>query len=219
MPKLVVPGIQEFLQDYPGMAIRPTQEGSMLTLSGTFDFSAKFGESKEITDSYRLLILVPDSFPRSIPEVKEIGNKIPRNGDYHVNSDDTLCLGSRLRLLLKISSKPTLNGFTEECLVPYLYAVSHKLSFGGKFLFSDLSHGTLGELRDYVDLFGLKELEQARATLYLLTMKKRLANKHPCPCGCGRRLGKCSFNDRLKRIRDLADRNWFLPLFSLDRNA
>jgi len=212
MPRLVIPGIQEFLQNYPGMVIRPTGERSALTLVGTFDFSAKSGQSEEISDSYRLLILVHGSFPRSIPEVREIENKIPRDGEHHVNSDGTLCLGSRLRLLLQISFKPTLCGFAELCLIPYLYAVSYKTKFGGAFLFSELPHGASGELLDYVDLFGLKKPEQARSVLQLLAMKKRLANKHPCPCGCGHRLGKCSLNDKVKRFRDLADRIWFESL-------
>jgi len=214
MSRQVIPGIQEFLHEYPRMAIKPVSVGSSVTLSGVFDFSAKSNSGDEITDSYSLRILVPAAFPCDVPEVTEIGHKIPRNGDYHVNSNGTLCLGSRLRLLLQISFKPTLSGFAEECLVPYLYAASYKLKFGGKFLFSELQHGTVGELRDYVDLFGLKDPEQARAALRLLTMKKRDANKCPCPCGCGRRLGKCSFNDKIRKFRNLADRNWFKSLVS-----
>lgn len=214
MSRQVIPGIQEFLHKYPRMAIKPLSVGSLVTLNGVFNFSAKFNNRNEITDSYSLRILVPAAFPRDVPEVTEIGHKIPRNGDYHVNSNGTLCLGSRLRLLLQISSKPTLSGFAEECLIPYLYAASYKLKFGGKFLFSELQHGTMGELRDYVDLFGLKDLEQVSSALRLLAVKKRIANKYPCPCGCGRRLGKCSFNDKLKKFRDLADRDWFKKLVS-----
>jgi len=214
MPKLAVSGIQDFLHDYPGMAIRPSQEISKLTLIGEFDFSAYSGEHEEITDSYRLQIVVHSSFPRSIPEVKVVENKIPDDGKYHVNSDGTLCLGSRLRLLFKISSKPTLSGFAELCLVPYLYAVSYKRKFGGEFLFCELLHGISGELLDYVDLFGLKEPDQARSVLCLIAMKKRLANKHSCPCGCGRLLGNCLFNNRIKRFRDLADRGWYKSLIS-----
>lgn len=214
MPKQVVPGIREFLQDYPGMAIRPTPSGSFVALSGTFDFSAKSNSGNEITDSYRLHILVPSAFPRSLPAVTETGNRIPRNGEHHVNPDGTLCLGAPLRLLWQLSLKPTLSGFAEKCLVPYLYAISCKLKFGGDLPFNELQHGTPGELRDYADLFGLNEPEQARAALRLLMMKKRHANKYPCPCGCGRRLGKCPFNDKLRRFRDLADRSWFRSLES-----
>ena len=212
MPKQVVPGIREFLQDYPRMAIRPTPEVSVLTLSGTFDFSAKPKNADEITDSYRLRISVPSAFPRSLPTVMETGNRIPCNGEYHVNYDGTLCLGAPLRLLCQLSQKPTLSGFAEKCLVPYLYAISYKLKFGGDLPFNELPHGTPGELCDYADLFGLNEQDQVIAALRLLTMKKRHANKYPCPCGCGRRLSKCSFNDRLRKLRDLADRSWFRSL-------
>lgn len=214
MPRQVVLGLREFLQDYPRMAIRPAPAGSSVTLSGIFDFSAKSNNGDEITDSYSLRILVPSAFPRSLPEVTETGNRIPRNGEHHVNPDGTLCLGAPLRLLWQLSLKPTLSGFAEKCLVPYLYAISCKLKFGGDLPFKELQHGTPGELRDYADLFGLNEPEQARAALRLLMMKKRNANKYPCPCGCGRRLGKCSFNDKLRKFRDLADRNWFKSLVS-----
>jgi hypothetical protein len=214
MSKQVVPGIHEFLRYYPRMAIKPLSGGSPIPLSGVFDFSAKPDNGKEIIDSYSLRILVPAAFPRDIPEVTETRHKIPRNSDYHVNSDGTLCLGSPLRLLWQLSLVPTLVGFAEKCLVPYLYAISYKLQFGADLPFNELQHGTPGELSDYADLFGLKEPEQARAALRLLTMKKRDANKYPCPCGCGRRLGKCSFNDKIRKFRNLADRNWFRSLVS-----
>ncbi len=192
MPSQVIPGLREFLQDYPRMAIRPAPAGSSVILSGIFDFSAKSIGGDEITDSYRLRILVPPVFPRRLPEVTETENRIPHNGEHHVNLDGTLCLGAPLRLLWQLSLKPTLSGFAEKCLVPYLYAISYKLRFGGDLPFDELQHGTPGELRDYADLFGLNEPEQARAALRLLTMNKRHANKCPCPYGCGRRFGKCS---------------------------
>jgi len=194
------------------MKIRPSQEGNGITFVGTFEFCARSEKTEEIIDSYHLHIYIPPSFPRDIPDIQEMDRKIPRNGKYHVNSDDSLCLGSRLRLLLQISFNPTIIGFAKICLVPYLYAVSYKLKFGGQFLFSELPHGTPGELLDYVELFKLKKPEQAYAVLQLLAMKKRIANKYPCPCGCGQRLGKCKFNDTIKKFRDLADRTWFKSL-------
>ena len=92
---------------------------------------------------------------------------------------------------------------------PISVAISNKLQNGGPLLFDELPHGIPGMLADYVDLFGLKEPEQARFTIRLLGMKKRQANKLPCPCACGRRLGKCKFNERLRCFRQLADRSWF----------
>lgn len=205
---MAVPGLVEFLRDYPGMAIRP-RKAAELVLSGRFAFSAQSGNGPTIIDDYELSVLVPSVFPNSLPEVTEVARKIPRNGHHHVNPDGTLCLGSPLRLLLQLSKSPTLTGFAENCLVPYLYAISHRLIHGGPLPFSELEHGTPGLLNDYASLFSLKNPEQAKLAFQMLAMKKRRANKLPCPCGCKKRLGKCSFNLKLALFRKLASRSWF----------
>lgn len=201
-------GIREFLKDYPGMSRGPSR-GSETVLKGVFSFSAKPREGKEITDSYELEIVIPSLFPRAIPKVTEKRRKIPRDGKHHVNPDGTLCLGSPLRLLRKIAEKPTLVGFSEKCLVPYLYAISNKLQNGGEFAFSELAHGNQGIIDDYLDMFKLKTRAQVIQTLKLLGMKRRIANKAPCPCGCGLRLGKCPLHLKLKQYRNMAPRSWF----------
>ncbi len=76
--------LKQFLKHYRRMAVQPSKNSSLI-LEGIFDFSAKPKGKPEITDSYQLKIFVPNLFPRDIPVVTEIGQKIPRNGDYHVN--------------------------------------------------------------------------------------------------------------------------------------
>lgn len=201
-------GVGEFLRDYPGMSLAPAR-GSKIVLRGTFSFSAKPKSGKEISDAYELEITIGGGFPTVIPSVKETGNRIPRDVEHHVYPDDTLCLGSPLRLLEIISKKPNLVGFSENCLVPHLYAVSNKLQNGGDFVFSELDHGVSGIFDDYMDLFGLKKRSQVIQALRLLGMKQRIANKKSCPCGCGLRLGKCSFNKRINKYRGLAPISWF----------
>ena len=190
------------------MSIEPSRD-SFIILKGVFSFRAKPAGGKEITDSYELEFTVPSAFPRAIPIVKEIGRKIPRDGKYHVNSDNTLCLGSPLRLMQKISAKPSLVGFSEKCLVPFLYAVSNKLQNNGRFVFSELAHGKPGIIFDYLELFRLKKREQVINALRLLGVKRRIANKKPCPCECGWRLGKCLFHRKLNIYRNMAPRSWF----------
>jgi hypothetical protein len=204
----MVSGLDEFLRDYPGMAIQPTANAG-LELCGTFAFCGQPEKRPMIADSFELTIRLPAAFPADLPSVSETGGKIPRDGHHHVNSDGTLCLGSPLRLLLALSRQPTVGGFATTCLVPYLYAISHKLQYGGPFVFDELAHGARGALRDYMDLFRLKRSEQAERALRLLGMKKRRANKQVCPCGCGRRVGRCRFNARLREFRMLAPRAWF----------
>lgn len=213
MPAIETPGLREFLRDYPQMAIRPTA-GGCLRLKGSFEFAAHHTKEGDIQDSFALEIIFPSGFPRKLPCVTETGGRIPRTGEYHVNStDNTLCLGSPLSLLLKLSKKPTLGGFAECCLVPYLFAISRKLKNGGPLAFGELAHGREGILNDYADLFGLKHPSQVKYAFKLLGMKKRLANKLSCPCGCRSRLGRCRFTIRLRQFRALASRNWFKTEF------
>lgn len=201
-------GISQFLKDYPGMTISPSQ-GTDTLLKGYFSFSAKQKDGPEIIDTYHLEILISQLFPKEIPEVREIDLKILRDGKHHINPDDTLCLGSPLRLMQKIFEKPNLVGFSELCLIPYLYAVSYKIRHEDKFPLGELAHGNQGIVDDYLDLFGLQTREQVIQTLNILGMKKRAANKKRCPCECNQRLGKCSFNRKLSRFRSLANRDWY----------
>ncbi len=190
------------------MAVRPSGTPD-LVLKGRFAFKAETDRQGEITDEYRLKIAVPRNFPKSLPNVSETAGKIPRKEGFHINPDDTLCLGSPLRLLLRISTAPTLLGFAENCLIPHLFAISYKLRHGGPLPFGELEHGLPGILDDYMDLLKLREPQQAFRAIQILGMKKRRANKLLCPCGCDRRLGKCRFNFRIREFRKLSERSWF----------
>lgn len=205
--------LREFLRSYPGMIVKPSSEPE-LRIEGQFKFAGASIAHGSIIDCYHLRVVVPSIFPRSLPIVEELDQKIPRIASYHVNPEGSLCLGSRLRLLFELAKDPTLEGFAENCLVPYLFGVSHKLRHGGEFPFGELPHGVPGELLDYMNLFGLRTEDQARLVIRYLSMKKRRANKLPCPCGCNRRLGVCRFNLRVRRFRGLAERTWFRSLSS-----
>lgn len=201
-------GLNSFLQKYPEMALKPSRQNGFI-ISGTFVFYATTSSGPEIRDKFDLKINVPEKFPEEIPTVEEIGGKIPRDGQHHVNPDGTLCLGSPLRLIEKISIHSTLSGFTDECLIPFLYAVSHKLQFGGKFFFGELAHGNEGIIDDYLEIFGVKTHQQIMDVFDRLSLKKRVANKKDCPCQCGQRLGKCSLRMTINRYRKLKPRSWY----------
>lgn len=208
MGVLKLNNLSQFLDDYPGMSTAPCLVAGVC-LRGEFRFKAIVSGGDEIVDSYMLEIVVPDKFPQALPKVMETGGKIPRDGNFHVNSDGTLCLGSPLRLLIKIQQSPSLTGFADQCLVPYLYAVSYKLIHGGDFVFGELAHGDQGIVDDYSKLLGLKDKHQVKQAIKLLGMKKKIANKMPCPCGCGKILGKCSFHQKLNEFRRMAPTSWF----------
>jgi hypothetical protein len=210
---VAIPGLDEFLNDQPFISIRPSNRNSLL-LEGDFQFCAEHQGYPKISDTYHLQISIPKDFPRHVPTVREIDKKIPGEADFHVNRDGTLCLGSRIRLMARLQAEPTIQGFSKNCIVPYLYAMSLKLKHGHDFIFGELRHGVQGELDDYKDLLGLKCSDQVVPALLCLLKKRRLANKMPCPCGCQRRLGKCGFNVTVRSFRKILPKAWLREIIT-----
>jgi hypothetical protein len=213
---VAIPGLDEFLNDQPFISIQPSN-GNPLLLEGDLQFCAQHEGHPQIRDTYHLQISIPKEFPRQVPTVTEIGGRIPRLDDFHVNGDGTLCLGSRIRVMARLQSEPTVPGFSKNCIVPYLYAMSLKLTHGQDFIFGELRHGIRGELDDYKELLGLKCNDQVVPALRCLLKKKRLANKMSCPCGCRRRLGKCEFNVTVRRFRSVLPKAWLREVVTGNR--
>lgn len=184
-----------------------------ILIKGTYSINHKADiiDSYLIEDSFKIQIHLPTSFPEELPVVTDIGKKIPRtvNGDYHINPDDSLCLGATIRLQASTFNNQSLLNFCESFLDPYLYAVSHKIKYGGKLIFGELMHGNKGLIADYMTLFGLKTEKQVFTILYALSTHTRIANKLSCPCGCYNRLGACKFRLKLNKYRKIASRKWF----------
>ena len=78
--------------------------------------------------------------------------------------------------------------------------------------FNELAHGVRGLLDDYRELFGVSNDDSCIQMLKMLSLKKRVANKLPCPCGSGKRLGICH-QKRLNPFREVASRSWFKRSF------
>jgi hypothetical protein len=132
-----------------------------------------------------------------------------RNRDI-IHYTDSLCLGSRIRILHEINKNPTISGFMENCVVPFLYAIA-----SGDFIFGELAHGYEGIIDDYQDMFSVSTIKQVLDILLCISKKKRIANKDPCPCGCGYRLGKCKLRYTINKVRRLSSRNSFKAEYNI----
>lgn len=107
---------------------------------------------------------------------------------------------ARVALRLKMGGSPSLLRFVERCLIPYLYGYSYALKHGAP-PFGELAHGEVGSLQDLAGLLDIKDLGMAFRYCTLAAMKRRHANKRPCPCGNGRRLGRCH-NGKVNAVRE-----------------
>jgi len=192
--------IAELLVRYDGLRLFPSS-GMTTCIAGTLTFRAEGRTTPTIVDSYDVRIEVPDEFPERMALVRETGGRIPAT--YHKLDNAALCLGSRVRLRLQMSGSSSVLRFVERCLIPYLYGYSY-FSKTGEMPFGELHHGELGSLQDLASLLGM-EMGSAIAYCTLATMKRRRANKRPCPCGSGRRLGRCH-NRKVNVLRDRVGR-------------
>jgi hypothetical protein len=180
-------------------------------LAGTFDFEASW-EGVVVKDSYDLRIEV-GSYPEALPVVFETGGRIPRRMDEHVfESSGRLCLGSELRLRQILGPNLNLMTFAEQCVVPFLYAATRRVS-EGRYVFGELPHGRAGLFEDYQVILGVQGEPAVRAALRILAIKRSTADGHPCPCGCGKRLAQCAYRDRIEALRQLGPRKIFLDIF------
>jgi hypothetical protein len=188
--------LSELLLKYPGLRVKPTRDGTML-LHGSLDFTAVSSGHPDITDTYEITILVPKGYPEELPIVNETAGRIPP--DFHKLADDALCLGAPLRLRMLVHREPSLLNFIERVVIPYLYGrSSHERGQGMPF--GELSHGTPGLIDDLAEMLGSSDTEVTGKYLQAIRKKKRVANKFPCPCGSGLRLGRCH-NRRVNGLR------------------
>jgi hypothetical protein len=195
--------LDELLIKHSGLRLRPTT-GSAVTLSGVLAFSAERENGESIDDEYELELWIPDRYPSLLPHVWETNRRIPPS--FHKLTDGSLCLGSETRLRLILSRSPSILSFVELCVVPYLYGHSYYEKHG-ELPFGELSHGSKGIIEDLADVFGVDKVMVA-GFVKVAAMKKRVANKRPCPCGGELRLGLCH-RKRINMLRRRLGRRWF----------
>ncbi|HET6929287.1 MAG TPA: hypothetical protein VFI45_03115 [Candidatus Acidoferrum sp.] len=195
--------LEEVLVNQPGLRIIPGSAD--LVMAGRLEFTAEMSGKTRISDSYEIEIRVHDRFPQKIPVVFETKGRIPLR--YHHLQDGSLCLGSETRLRFMLSGGLSLAAFVERCIIPYLYRYSHLVTCG-EAPFDDLAHGVDGIKEDLRLLLGLGDAGDVLASVRLLGMKKRLANKEFCPCRSGSRVGRCHHRS-LNVLRERVGRYWF----------
>lgn len=190
---------------HPGLNLIPGG-GDEVVLAGELRFAAEGPDAPRIEDTYSLEIRIPRSYPsRGFPRVFERGGRIPP--DYHHLTDGSLCLGAPTRLRLVALTTPRIADAIEKVVIPYLYSRSFYERFSGM-PFGELAHGSAGLARDLIAQSRMPYGTRADQLLEALAVRSREANKRTCPCGSGRRLGRCH-NAAVNAVRATFGRAWF----------
>jgi len=199
--------LQTFLSLHPKMRLVEYGEGQVI-VEGEYYLNAQMDGYEIIQDTYKLRIIFSNRYPRSLPKVIELDNRIPRDSEYHTYEDGSFCLGSEIKLKSILFEHPSITDFVEKILNPFLYAISYKMQYS-LCPFGELDHGEEGLVDDYKQFFYVSDKASVLHVLRALGKRKRIANKLPCPCGCGNRIGLCDYRFNLQRWRRLERLRWF----------
>lgn len=192
-PRLVAE-IEQDLGSHPQLHLVLAGPGQA-HVRGTFPVRSTEGEE---LDHYQVRIELPDDYPDALPIVFEVGERIPRIADRHINPDGSACVmlpddrwrcfppGARFRLFL---DGPLHQFFLAQSLV----------ELGESWPFGQWSHGPKGRLEYYQWLLSTTDVSIVRKTLGLLA-KVDFKPHVDCPCGSGRRAGECC-SSRLRSLR------------------
>lgn len=179
---------------YPGWTLSKCQDGVYIIKNSLF-FSAIY-DDVSIEDKYCVEIKISPEYPKTPPTGQETGGRISSN--FHLHKDNTLCLGSPIAIKTKFDKDPTLLGFVENLLIPYLYSHSYKEKYG-KMPFDELSHGMKGIFEYYKELFDI-DCEYAVLRFLKILADNNYRGHLICPCGSDIKLRDCHGKQILKII-------------------
>lgn len=165
-----------------------TRAENATILSGPLPFEASANGHSTIAECFEIELIIPDIYPENLPCVRETGGKIDSDYD-HRNEDGTLCLGVPIEECRIFSEQPSLLGFVNNLLIPYLYGYCHYKKYDTH-PFGEAEHGAVGIVQHYMDTLELTDERAALAVIAFL-VEHGYRGHHPCPCGSGKKVRKC----------------------------
>jgi ferredoxin-thioredoxin reductase catalytic subunit len=194
----------ELTSIYQRLSLVDEGEPKNFLIKGILDFTGR-GKDQLISDSFEIEILIPETFPNVPPSVKEIGGRIPST--FHHYDDGSLCLGTPLHIRMSFLQNPTLLGYVQDLVIPYLFSYCYWKKFG-RMPFGELSHGRKGIMEYYRELF---QLNSDISTIKLLKIiaEDNYRGHQTCPCGSGKILRQCH-GEILRKIKIYQYQNDFI---------
>ena len=183
--------LDELLHAFGGLVFRGLRNNQFV-VSGKLGFEASFEGLETISEDFDIEITVPKEFPHRSPRTREIGGRIESNYE-HVFTNGNLCLGIPIEVRRVICEEPTLLGYTENLVVPYLYGFCYWQRHG-KHPFGEADHGAQATLDYYVNLFNTSDPSVALSVVCFI-YEFGYQDHRLCPCGSGHGVRNCHRNE------------------------
>ena len=180
--------VDELIEKHPGLCAA-LNEGGSFVLCGDVRIDAVNEGYDYIVRDVPTRMIVPYDNPENIPKVW-VEDKQMLEGYEHVFSDGSLCLGARGELALGLQRNCSLVDFFEGVVVGNLYAIEYHRMYGCM-PSGDRSHGSVGILEAYRELFEVDDSLAAIRLLAQATGNLKYRGHLACECGSGLRARDC----------------------------
>lgn len=188
--------ILDFLEKNHKFKVMETKEGKV-ELVGKVVLNHKNKDSNiKLYKELNIRIKIDENYPQVLPKAYDEEEVLSRN--YHINGDGSLCLGTDIDIRIKLMNDYSLENWVEKLVMPFIYSSEYYTRYGES-PFGERSHGTLGILESFKELFDLENDKQAYFLIVQLSRRKyrrifdfnkKIKNKK-CPCGSGKNIYSC----------------------------
>lgn len=177
------------LGDFLPESFKLSLEENPLRLEGIVPLIDKYNN---VTDSYRIKIIPTKDYPYEFPLVYEIGNRLPKNIDWHIYRDGHFCIKALPEETLICNKGISLISFIKDQIVPFLF--NQKFREENGYFLNERSHGLNGNLEFFKDLFETSDLQIIKKCLVFISRKSNPKRTSLCFCGSGKKYRKCHRN-------------------------
>jgi len=172
--------------EYPSLHIQI--ENNIIYIRGTL-FLYNKEKTKEI-DHYSVEIEIPNDYPEAIPLVREIGGRLPKIADRHLNSDGTACLFYPEERLSVYPTNSTIIDFIKGPVYKFFleqtyFDLTAKRDGKGIWLYGEWKHGEDGAIEFYSEKLdiNIRNKEELLKILRNYVTKEEIKGHWDCYCG------------------------------------
>lgn len=177
--------IEDFLQTrQPELTAEIADEG--VSISGNFIVYAQ----DIAEDQFSVRILIPAGFPMEEPTVWELGERIDRTPDMHMNGSEGACCLTVWEAWLASTENPSFQAFMDGPVADFFLGQAI-VERGGDWPFNEFPHYRPGLIQAFAGVLGHVDSEDGVIAYLTILSRPQIKGHFICPCGSGKVLRKC----------------------------
>jgi hypothetical protein len=178
--------LAELYSEYP-LLEAPVSAAERLIINGILPIVDR---NNTCWDKFSVRLVIQNDYPMSLPTITETGRRIPRDGKWHINGDDTCCVGTPAEQFSKLHGRLTILNWFRQFAIPFFANFIFKKD-KGDYYNGEWSHGPKGIFEHYSMLFETDDLKFLLERLRCCIGRDKKSLNVPCFCGSGKKYKRC----------------------------